>query len=111
LDMVVTNQAEDAALGKDGDFVIKRTIAEVEGDSGRNAITMGYLGGIATSDGDSFDGFKGNEAMGGALGVAHWNRLPMQGSGERGAENCAQANRYGAPATGENEHESLSSSV
>jgi hypothetical protein len=94
-------------LWKDSDVVIEWTIVKVEGDPGCNAIAMDDLGDIASGDGDSLNSFEGKEAVGGTLGMAHWNQLPVQGSSDRDVEDCTQANRHGAPATGESVHESL----
>jgi hypothetical protein len=80
----------------------------VEGDAGCNAIAVDDLGDVASGDGGPLDCFEDQEAVRGTLGMADWNKLPVQGSGDRRGDHSAQENRHRAAAAGESWHESLS---
>jgi hypothetical protein len=81
-------------LREDCDFVVKGTIAEVEDDTGCNAIALDDLRDVARGDGSPLDCFEDKEAVRGALGMAYWDRLPIQGSDDEYGDERAEDNAH-----------------
>ena len=92
LDVMVGDQAEDFALGKDGCILVERTIAKMERYARGDAVSVNNLDDVANGDGGAFCCLNNKEPMRCALGKANRNRFRMKPGESESAKESGEKN-------------------
>ena len=94
LDVMITDQTEDAPLREDRGVIVDRAITEAEEEARGDTIALHNLGHVARGEALAFESFQDDKAMRGALGMADRDGVGVQAHSEQGdSQEAREAGR------------------